>query len=323
MPADPVTPPRPNARRIRRWSLAAAALLALTGGLVIGRSGAPHRAPRRSPPVLTLRAGDRLLARVPLERFEQAGDLDRRSLSAAALGRVPLTSVASTRAATITYRYDRDAVRRSVDRLSPLGGAIQVPTAAVASNIRAPVIGQRLKNNCEATALEILLKTSGVDADQITLQARLAKSGPLDPRGSGPEEVWGDPELGFVGRADGGGTSGGFGVYQHPVQALARSYARALEDISGATPGKVYRRLLAGHAVMAWVGLSNGPFAHWRTPAGRTVTANFGEHSVVLTGVAGNGDLTVHNPLHGTIDTWTRRQFESMWALLGRRALSA
>ena len=50
---------------------------------------------------------------------------------------------------------------------------------------------------------------------------------------------------------------------------------------------------------------------------------NFNEHTVVLAGIRPNGGLEVVNPLQGTSAIWSRQQFESMWALLGRRALAA
>lgn len=74
--------------------------------------------------------------------------------------------------------------------------------------------------------------------------------------------------------------------------------------------------------MLAWVALSNGPFATWQTPSGRTVHANYGEHAVVLTGV-GPAGVSVNDPLSGSRLTWPRPQFERMWAALGDRALSA
>ncbi len=134
--------------------------------------------------------------------------------------------------------------------------------------------------------------------------------------------MWGDPELGFVGRPDGGGTAGGFGVYPGPVAAVAKRNGRALSDLTRASPKRVYRRLLEGRAVMAWVGLSEGPYDTWRSPRGRSVRVNFGEHTVVLAGIRRDGSLRVVNPLQGTAEVWSRAKFEAMWALLGRRALS-
>lgn len=74
---------------------------------------------------------------------------------------------------------------------------------------------------------------------------------------------------------------------------------------------------------MVWIGLSDGPYGIWRSPGGKPIRVNFGEHTVVLNGMTRNGDLRVINPLRGTAEVWTRARFESAWALLGRRALGA
>lgn len=192
----------------------------------------------------------------------------------------------------------------------------------MSSEIRAPVVAQRLRDNCESAALQVLLATVGVDAGQLRLQGELPRSGPLDPGTVGGARVWGDPEQGFVGRADGGGLAGGFGVYQRPVRGVAARHGVTLKDLSGAPAAAVYRRLLSGHAVMVWVGLGNGPFMRWRSLQGRLVNVNLNEHAVVLTGVGADGRLSVVNVLQGTRERWSRDEFEVMWTRLGRRALT-
>jgi uncharacterized protein YvpB len=71
---------------------------------------------------------------------------------------------------------------------------------------------------------------------------------------------------------------------------------------------------------MVWVGLSEGPYGRWRTPEGKTIGVNFGEHAVVLTGIRGKV-VSLNDPLDGQRRTWTRAKFEHLWARLGRRAL--
>lgn len=168
----------------------------------------------------------------------------------------------------------------------------------------------------------MLLAAGGVTVDQLTLQHRLPRSGTLDPqpRAGGRLPIWGDPDLGFVGRANGGGTSGGFGVYQPPIRRLALRYHVKLGNLTRAAPTLLYRRLRLGRPVMVWVGLSEGPYGRWRSPQGKTIRVNFGEHTVVLTGLRGNLVL-LNDPLDGQRWTWTRAQFEQLWARLGRRAL--
>jgi uncharacterized protein YvpB len=81
--------------------------------------------------------------------------------------------------------------------------------------------------------------------------------------------------------------------------------------------------VLAGHAVIAWIALSDGPFAQWRTPQGKAIRANLGEHTIVLTGIGADGQIQVVNPLEGTRESWSQARFAAAWNALGRRALAA
>ncbi len=95
-----------------------------------------------------------------------------------------------------------------------------------------------------------------------------------------------------------------------------------MTDLTGAPPRRVYAAILAGHPVIAWVALSAGPYASWTSPAGRQIEVNYGEHAVTLTGVDA-GSVRLNDPLSGRRLTWSKAQFEQMWAGLGHRALSA
>lgn len=184
-----------------------------------------------------------------------------------------------------------------------------------------PVVRQVFRNNCETAALSMILAAVGRPVDQRALQQAVAKSGPLDPIvASDGTWVWGDPDRGFVGRAAGGGTAGGFGVYQGPIRRLAAAHGVALADLSRRPVEDIYARVARGRPVMAWVGLSEGPYRRWSTPAGKTVGVNFGEHTVVLVGMRGTG-LLVNDPLVGERVVWSRATFERRWSLLGERAL--
>lgn len=185
---------------------------------------------------------------------------------------------------------------------------------------RIPTVAQVLRNDCEAAALQALLAGVGRHVGQRALQREMPRSGLLDPRGSGAGLVWGDPELGFVGRPAGGGVAGGFGVYEHPLQRLARRFGVHLVDLTGAPLPVMWGRLRRGYPQIAWVGLTAGPYGTWRSPNGRRIRVNFGEHAIVLTGMEG-GRLKVMNPLFGTRELWSRSLFAERWARLGRRAL--
>ena len=306
--------------RRRRVLVLVAAAVAAASVVLLVRSAAGV-APAATP--LRIVAGTRTVA-----------TLDRRLLRSAApeaLGRVqralsrqiPAAQWTVLRRAQVRYRNDRRATARLAVRAPDTTAMVPLVRHAIESRIAAPVIRQRLRNDCESAALSILLAAGGRSISQVRIQGLLSRSGPLDPQGDGEARVWGDPDVGFVGRPNGGGTAGGFGVYPGPIIRVARRLGVTLENLTGAGPQRVYDRLLAGRPVIAWVGLSAGPYGSWRSPAGRLITVNFGEHTVVLRGVSNDGSLRVSNPLQGTAETWTRPQFESMWNLLGRRAVGA
>ncbi|MEV4422138.1 C39 family peptidase [Patulibacter sp. NPDC049589] len=287
------------------------------------RSTAATTTASNEPSVVRVLAGSRELGSFALARFDADGRLDQNALRAAVRSRIPEAERVREGRATVTFDLDRDAgVRAAVSAAALGGGVVQVPRRVVSSTITAPILKQRLRNNCETAALSILLRTVGTSVDQLTLQRQLARSGPLDPTGSGAGMRWGDPDRGYVGRPAGGGVAGGFGVYPGPIAALARRHRVRLENLTGKTVEALYRRLRTGHAVLAWIGLGDGPYGRWTSPEGKAIKVNFNEHTVVLHGITRNGTISVSNPLKGTAERWTPRQFEAMWRLLGGRALA-
>ena len=216
----------------------------------------------------------------------------------------------------------RHARRRVRQALAAHHTRVSLPVAPLSTTIALRPVRQVLHNDCEATALSMLLAASGVRTGQLRLQARLPRSGPLDPEPVDGSRLfrWGDPERGFVGRPAGGGTEGGFGVYEPPVKVLAARYGVHLVDLRGQSVAAVRAAVLAGYPVLAWVGLAAGPYLRWLTPSGREITVNLDEHAVALVG-AGPGYVLVNNPLTGRRERWSDELFSYRWRLLGRRAL--
>lgn len=309
---------RQTVARRRVVALAVVAIAAVAAIVAISAGGGGPASRPRPPAFVRISLGGRILAK------RRVSDLRRPRSVAALLGAVPATRSVHRGPATIELRTDRHRLVGGVERaIAAGGGAVVVPQEATASAIQVPLVRQALRDNCETAALSMILAYRGRRVDQLALQEQVAHSPPLDPTVSADgSEVWGDPSLGFVGRADGGGPGGGFGVYQRPIEALARRHGITLRNLTGTNPTAVYRALLSGRPVMAWVALASGPFAGWQTPAGRTVHINYGEHAVVLTGV-GHGSVSVNDPLSGSRLTWTKTQFAQMWAALGHRALAA
>jgi uncharacterized protein YvpB len=225
--------------------------------------------------------------------------------------------------ARVSYAIRLRRARRIVKRaLAEHATHVSVPTVPLRSTIVQRPVRQVLHNDCEATSLSMLLAVAGVHAGQLELQARLPRSGPLDPEPVAGSTLfrWGDPERGFVGRPAGGGSEGGFGVYEPPVRALAARYGVHLVDLHDRGLRAVRAAVLAGHPVLAWVGLAAGPYLTWLTPSGRRITVNLNEHAVLLVG-AGPGYVLVNNPLTGVRERWSDTLFSYRWKLLGRRAL--
>lgn len=299
---------RPSARHrrtVRRRRVAALVLL-----VAIGTPGA----------VLSLSAGSTVPRIKLLVDGDVVGSIDARLPLSTRARVLPGRATVRARGVTTAYAIDR---RRAASRLARLKGSeLTLPGRRMSVSIAAPAVAQRLRDNCETAALQVLLATKGVRIDQLVLQRRLRRSGPLDPEVTPAGSVWGDPDAGYVGRADGSGSWGGFGVYPGPIASLAARHGRRLRDLTGTSPSSLYRSVLGGRAVLAWVGLGDGPYREWTAPDGRAVSVNLNEHTVVLTGMRRDGSLELVNVLEGTREVWSRARFEQAWALLGQRALA-
>lgn len=323
---------RPSARRRRALSrvtlVLVAAILASTV-LAVGKAATPAREPAQAreqpvaPRILRVTVAGRRKLTVPVSTYISRGVADTAALERS-LGRMlPARRVGTNGRVTTVYENDLPATARTAVGLGMRGGTVEVRSTRISVAIAAPVLRQRLRNSCESAALSILLTSIGRPVDQIRLQRRFPKSGALDPVGSGAGRVWGDPDIGYVGRAEGGGVAGGFGVYPGPVAATARRLGVPVRDISGASVARIRRTVLQGRPVMVWIGLSEGPYGTWTSPAGRTIKVNFGEHTVVVHGVREDGRFIVSNPLLGTRELWTPARLQTLSDRLGRRALAA
>lgn len=276
-----------------------------SGGTATTRARPPR--PKPPPPLAVYAAGKQIdLLRPGQRRFRLPDTLELRR------GRAKLSL-------SVPARQARLAVSRG---LAAHQARVDLSVRPVRTTIALRPVRQVLHNDCEATSLSMLLAAAGVHVGQLQLQAKLPRSGPLDPEPVAGSTLfrWGDPERGFVGRPAGGGTEGGFGVYEPPVRRLAARYGLHLVDLHGKSLGAVRAAVLAGHPVLAWVGLANGPYLSWLAPSGRKITANLNEHAVVLVG-AGPGYVLVNNPLSGLRERWSDELFSYRWSLLGRRAL--
>lgn len=306
--------------RRRRRGLALAGLVAGVwwAGSVVGASDSRQRAEATTPttPHVRILIGRRVVADLPAEKATQA------ALMAQVTRNVPAERTVARGRARIDLRYARSAAVEAAVATAAIGGDTQLDATPFAARVPAPAVKQEQRNTCESAALHILLAATGKAVSQQSLQQALPTSGGPDPVERDGKQVWGDPDVGYVGRPNGGGVAGGFGVFPGPVRATAAKFGVQLENLTGRSPDVVYRRLLAGRAVMTWIGLSEGPYATWTSPEGKAIKVNFGEHTVVLHGIDAAGRIEVSNPLEGTRERWNKGTFEALWRRLGNRALA-
>ncbi len=192
--------------------------------------------------------------------------------------------------------------------------SVTVPAAVVAVQLKLPTIRQVYRNDCEATALSMLL---GGRVGQLHLQHLLPIAQPYLPQTGPDDTVWGDPELGFVGNVQGGG----YGVYDRPLLALARRYDPGATNLTGTSVARIVKALRHGRPVVAWIQFGPSIPRSWTTPTGRVVNANYAEHTVTLTGWK-PGEITYNNPWTGTRETFTIAGFTQLWHTLGDRAIA-
>lgn len=173
--------------------------------------------------------------------------------------------------------------------------------------------------SCEAAALKMALSYYGIKVDELTLIRYMTR----DPRPArfdraGRLIAWGDPAYSYVGNPDGNiHRYQGYGVYYQPV-ALAAMHAGAsvLQAGSGlyaaaVQPADVYRAVLAGHPVVAWISNTyhQVKLSYYISYRGEKVDYTLTEHAVTVVGVR-PGAVLINDPWFGR--AWhSKAQFES------------
>lgn len=214
---------------------------------------------------------------------------------------------------TVRLRFGPSAARTLARAAATAATRVTIPAQVIATQVTLPAIRQGYRNDCEATALSIMLDGR---VNQYRLQAMLPLANPLEPERTERGLVWGDPEQGFVGAVRGGG----YGVYDRPLLELAKRFAPATRNLTHHPLGAIVAALRTGHPVVAWIQFGPSVPSTWITPAGRAIHANFAEHTITLTGWR-PGLLTYNNPWTGTRQSITLSRFATLWHTLGDRAI--
>jgi uncharacterized protein YvpB len=174
--------------------------------------------------------------------------------------------------------------------------------------------------SCEVAALLMALNYKGVNVTENDLIAELPVS---DPGPRQPGNIWGDPNLGFVGNIDGIMPNTGYGVYEQPIYDLAAKY-RSTKILTGATVNDLIAELGNGNPVVVWGVAGSGKDISWQTSAGQTIDAKMDEHARTLVGFTGTSDspklMILLDPVYGEI-RMTVADFLNNWKRLDQRAV--
>ncbi|OGY53708.1 MAG: hypothetical protein A3A24_00855 [Candidatus Buchananbacteria bacterium RIFCSPLOWO2_01_FULL_46_12] len=199
-----------------------------------------------------------------------------------------------------------------VVRLLPIKAAVKLAV---------PYHHQQHALSCEIASLLMALDYKGVTVteNQLIEQMPVSDPGPRDKR-----NVWGDPNVGFVGNINGTMPNTGYGVYEQPIYDLATKY-RPAKIITNGTLTDLIIELSNGNPIVVWgVVAGRTKDISWKTPEGKTITAQLDEHARTLIGFTGTSNdpqlMILLDPIYGEIRL-SAKDFLKNWALLEKKAV--
>jgi uncharacterized protein YvpB len=174
--------------------------------------------------------------------------------------------------------------------------------------------------SCEVAALKMALNYKGVKVTENELINQLPVS---DPGPRQPNNIWGDPNLGFVGNINGTMPNTGYGVYQQPIYDLASKY-RTAKIITNGTINDLIIELSDSNPIVVWGVVGHGKDISWKTPEGKGITAKLDEHARTLIGFTGQSDnpklMILLDPIYGEIRL-SISNFQKNWDKLDKKAV--
>ena len=175
---------------------------------------------------------------------------------------------------------------------------------------------------CETAALRMALNYYGenVTEDELLEKLSFSTRGPKTN-----DNIWGDPDLGFVGNIDGSVFKGtGYGVYEEPIKNLAVEY-RTSFIVEKADLSEILEKVKSGHPVIVWGLLSRRKPIVWKTGEGKIIEAQPGEHARVVAGFYGTVSnptkIILMDPIYGKI-RMSKEKFLSDWKVMKNRAVA-
>jgi uncharacterized protein YvpB len=198
--------------------------------------------------------------------------------------------------------------------------SIQFTTVEDKIELAVPLVKQDLRFECNITAATMVLNYYGVQVTKEQFYEKISKqSVPYDSA----DNIWGDPNEGFVG--DIRGNDRGYGVHWDPVAKVINRY-RSSEVHRNWNLTDLLSEVKAGHPVIVWWqnGRSTPDDISWTTPDDEEIKAVNGMHSEVVVGYVGTAEkpqrILVNDPWRGKREL-TVEQFTSLWQFYDETAL--
>ena len=194
--------------------------------------------------------------------------------------------------------------------------AVILPLAAdkeLRVRLDVPFHRQERALSCEIATLRMALNYYGLRVSETELLAKL----PFETNSSRLlGNIWGDPDVGFVGNINGRMPNSGYGVYEDPIALIANQYREA-KALRGTTLATILQEVASGRPVIVWGYISSGKDISWQTPEGKQIKAVYGEHTRVVTGFYGSISdpkyLIMLDPIYGRV-IWPANKFLKNWA---------
>lgn len=172
--------------------------------------------------------------------------------------------------------------------------------------------------SCEAAVLKMVLDYHGVNVSESEIISKM----PFD-KTSRSGNVWGDPDIGFVGNIDGKMMVDGYGVYWGPL-AITAGHWKQSRIIKHGLAKDLTMHIKEGRPVIIWGYLGRGRPVSWQTPEGKKIYGINGEHVFVVYGYDGPADnptgFKIMDPIYGP-KYWETAHLLRNWDSFGRMGL--
>jgi uncharacterized protein YvpB len=198
---------------------------------------------------------------------------------------------------------------------------------ALAKLVDTPISGRKLNVHfkhqehslsCEASALTMVLNFHGVKVEE----KDIIKKMPID-KTTKTKKVWGDPDIGFVGKVDGVSMKTGYGIHWRAMAKIASHWKKA-KSFENSSLKFLISNILKSRPTIIWVYDGKGTPVYWQTPQGKKVRAIEDEHTVIVYGFEGMNlnptGFYIMDPEHGPT-FWDIDKINKLWESSNRSGI--